>query len=78
MYGRSGIDSPRYAKPGLRGAQNGFYGKSHTIEIREQISIRNTIVHTGQKRSDETRAKMRIARATQVITEETKKKNQRK
>jgi len=74
MYGKSGINSPRYGKPGLQGEQNGFYGKTHTIEIREQISIRNTNVHTGKKRSDETKARMRIARATQVITEESKKK----
>jgi hypothetical protein len=74
MYGRTGIESPRYGKPGQIGENNGFYGKKHTPESLAVIGQKSRELHTGRKRSEETRAKMRAARKQQVITEETKQK----
>jgi hypothetical protein len=37
MYGKTGIENPRYGKPGLSGELNGFYGRTHTIEVVNKI-----------------------------------------
>ncbi len=74
MYGRTGVDCPAYGKPGRVGETNGFYGKKHTPESLAIMGQKSQAFHTGRKRSDDTRAKMRDAQLNKVVTEETKQK----
>jgi hypothetical protein len=74
MFGKNGIDCPAYGKPGRKGEENGFYRKKHSPESIAIMGSKSRAFHTGRKRTDETRAKMREAQLTKVVTEETKRK----
>jgi hypothetical protein len=41
MYGKIGENHHNYGKPGLSGSKNGFYGKTHTIEVRQKVTESN-------------------------------------
>lgn len=73
MFGRRGELAPMY---GVRrfGPDSPRYGKTHTLEVRQAIAARNVIVHTGRKRSAETKEKMSNAQIGKKLREETKEK----
>lgn len=73
MFGRKGKLSPMYNVRRV-GTESPMYGKTHTVEVRQAIAARNVIVHTGRKRSIETKHKMSDSQKGKVCSKETREK----
>lgn len=67
-------EQKRKRSKNLRGERNPFYGNTHTDEVKEKIAKSNKSVHTGRKRSIETKKKMSKSQKGKKHTDETKQK----
>ena len=56
------------------GELNSFYGKTHTEEVKAKIAENSKRVHTGRKRSQETKSKMSKSQMGKRHSSETKLK----
>lgn len=77
---RTGIRQTEEAKAKMREARlkyNGFKGKKHTAEAKAKMAAAAVALHTGRKRSDETKARISaslVGRAAPVLSAEARER----